>query len=485
MILELIEIGFLVGSFVYHRLNETGPIKTSDRLTPRLADGESIPLIYGRCRVRSPLISWYGNASAVQRIDQPDGVFFFEIDMTLVLGIPFRDGIVNLCGVYLDDHPIPAVIFSADGLPANVGGSTYLFDNSVGIPDTDSRFTSFPYVEFGDGNSGQTMVGSLLEGSMVLAGVDASLIPGYRGYMTFHVADLGRNDKNIPVLHFEVSSYPSVSLDEYTVGLEANPADVLYDLLKGTFGKLGLDYTLVDYETFRAAAEALNDEEHGYSRAIEDSSSADEIISDILKQIDAVMYEDPIDSKIKLKLIRGDYDPTLCRDINPETCERIDTPAAGGWTGRVNKIRVVFPDRDSNYAPGSATAHNQANAVGQNGLVEELVIQMPGVCTQALANDIAGRELAARSRPMFKCTAIVDRSFLRTVPGDVVSINWPDWHISGMLMRVAGVTRGSLQNGAIKLELIQDFFYSRRAIIVEGGDHGTIGSFPTDALFIP
>ncbi len=282
----------------------------------------------------------------------------------------------------------------------------------------------------------------------------------------------------LPSYSFECSSYPAVGLYGSQVGDEANPADVIYDLLTGTFGKLGLSTDLVDSVSFEAAARTLLDEAHGYSRAFDELRSASEYIADILKQIDAVLYEDPIDSKIKLKLIRADYVPADCLEINPENCQKIETPAAGGWTGRANKIRVTFPKRGSQYTDGSATAQNQANAVGQDGIVEEVVLDFRGVCTQALADTIAGRELAALSRPMFKCSAIVDRSFLRINPGDVVALTWPDWHISGMLMRVAGVTRGSLQSGAIKLDLIQDFFYTARRVFVGGGDHGALGGFP-------
>jgi hypothetical protein len=45
------------------------------------------------------------------------------------------------------------------------------------------------------------------------------------------------------------------------------------------------------------------------------------------------------------------------------------------------------------------------------------------------------------------------------VPGDVVSLSWPEYGISGVVMRVANVSRGTLANGAIKLDLLQDFFY--------------------------
>ncbi len=487
MFLELITIGFMVGTYIYHRLNEPGPVFSKDRIeAPRLVIGTPIPMLFGKCRVRAPLLVWYGNVSAAPHVDPVNwepNANFFEIDITFVLGIPFPDGYVLLNGIYIDDHPLPNAFFLA-GLDPNLGGPYYLFDNSLGLEGNEysDQFTSFPDAEFGDGNSAQTAVGSLIESSMNIAGVNTDLIPGYRNYVTFHVASMGRNNRQLPTLQFEVSSYPIDPLSEQGIGVEANPADVIYNLLKGAFAKLGMADDLIDDVTFTAAAETLNEEEHGYSRAIEDISAAGDVIAEILRQIDAVLFEDPTDGLIKLKLIRDDYVPADCLEINVTNCKSIETPAAGGWTGRINKVRVVFQDREANYTDGSAVAMNQANAVGQDNITEEAVIQMPGVCTQALADVIAARELSALSRPVFKCSAVVDRSFLRINPGDVVALTWPDWHINGMLMRVGGVSRGGPGNNSIRLDLIQDFFYLYRRVFIDGGSHGAIGGFPGEAV---
>lgn len=506
-------LGLMTAGFVYHKWFEDHPKPppSKDISLPRTDDGAPIPFIYGLCRVRTPVLAYAGDPQAVF-FDGFDtngvSVYLYTLDMFYILGIPFYDGNNHIHAMWAGEYRLDtAPTFGANikqFWELNGNGDSYFTGGNheyakIASPSevTPGAPITIGTVEFLNGGSTQelieqgtfahkTVASSFMES---YGGVAPSLIPGYRGYMCAFLFDVtsaagGKwvvgSTAQVPAYSFEVSSYPTTSLDQQMVGVEANPADVIYDLLKGVFAKLGLSAALVDYETFRAAAEALRIEGHGYSRAIEGARSAGEIIQEILVQIDAVMYEDPFDGKIKLKLIRGDYDPQDCLEITVDNCKELQNPAAGGWTGRANKIRILFTDRQNSYADGSATAQNQANAVGQDGLVEEYVVQMPGVCTQALADDIAGRELAARSRPMFKTSAIVDRSFLRIVPGDVVALTWPDWHINGMLMRVAGVTRGSLENGAIKLDLIQDTFYSRRGHLIDGGLLGTLGSFPTE-----
>ncbi len=313
--------------------------------------------------------------------------------------------------------------------------------------------------EFGDGNSSQVMTSSNTRSSMLAHGVDSAIIPGFRGFATMHVFNVGRNSPDLPTLNWDVSSYPADYLWAQKVLEDANPADVIRNILLGTFAKLSLSPDLVDDVSFLAAAETLHLEDHGYSRCIEDLMSADELIQSVLEQADGVLHENPITGKIGIILVRNDFNTGNTLLITPDNCTKLEAPALGGWTGRVNKVRVKFQDREKEYADGSASAHNQANAVGQSGIVEELVLDMPGVSNQALADKIAARELSARSRPLFKCTAVVDRSFLEIVPGSVVRLYWPKWGIGvarTMYLRVCGVTRGTQEDDSITLDLLQD-----------------------------
>jgi hypothetical protein len=59
---------------------------------------------------------------------------------------------------------------------------------------------------------------------------------------------------------------------------------------------------------------------------------------------------------------------------------------------------------------------------------------------------------------MVKATAMVNRSFYLTRPGDVLSFTWPQLGISKMAMRVARVDLGQLHAGEITLDLIRDIF---------------------------
>ncbi len=481
-VVTAVQLAILAGSFIYHRYKEqTQDIgKTNERLQiGQFEEGSTIPLLYGRCRVRQPVIPWLGNATAEQGITPPypEGLFIHEAGMMFVLGIPFADGTTLLQGIYIGEERRADVLGEPDDFAPNLqaGGTLpHVLGHPIALmPSSGPDFTQFFY-EFGSGLSTQTMVGSHFEAAMVTAGL--TYMPAFRGYATVY-GFVSRNNASLPAIGFEVSSYPADPLVAPRIFAEANPADVLYDLLTGAFGKLGLDPALIDLVSFTAVATTLIEEVHGYSRAFESAMEANDIIEDVLRQIDGVLYYDRTANLIKLKLIRADYVLSETMGINPDNCEAIQNPAFGGFTGILNKIRAVYQKRSDDYRDGSATAQNQANAVGQDGYVREGVFQYHGVCTQELAETIAARELVWRSRPIAKCTAIVNRSFLRTVPGDVVTLTWPEWGISDLVMRVAAVSHGTLENGKIVLDLIQDASYVHRSTVFEE----VVAPFPTEA----
>jgi len=498
----VIQAGIMLGTFVYHRTrNPTAPPRDRDVKIPLTEEGAIIPLIFGRCRVRAPVLAWIGDVQTssgdvVSGVNS--GTLLYRASAFFALGIPFEDGLNRVHSMYVGEEALINTLDSPGGgaIPGDLrvqtdeleGDGAFEYDtrrcslmkDPVGV-DLDTTPSAGGWVEFLNGNTTQNIVdpGTLAAtttlGERMVFDVDSDEIPGYRGFMSVFLygidppdPDAGFNfgmSPQIPAVSFEASSYPFDALTADRIGLDANPADVIYHLLKDHLGKLGLDYTRVDYTTFLACALTLDDEGHGYSRAIEDGTDTQEAIDEVLRQIDGVLYEDPLDGLFKLRLIRADFDPATILRIDPSNCEGIENFAAGGWTNVPNKIRVVFTDRHAGYVEGSATAQNQANAVGQNGQVREIVLNFPGICTQALADEVAGRELSARSRPIAKFRVIVDRSFWRVVEGDALLVNFPEYNISGMVVRAAHVSRRGPDSNSIAIDVIQDFFYVHRRIV--------------------
>jgi hypothetical protein len=472
MIAELIVAGSFVGlKYVYHRWLEVKPRPPTEKRIfeiPKIEEGAPVPLIYGKCRVRTGVLAWAGPPSFASGA--------WQMNQFYVVGIPFQDGngTSQLHRIWLGERRFLWSPSAPTG-PAPAFAETLIGTGPIGL-------NLGGIVQYMTGASTQEFVNSsavaqnLIASAMLAAGVAADEVPGYRGYFSVGLtAPSGGASKwvvgdsaGVPAVSFEVSSYPS-STSYPSIGLYqtlgdsgANPIDVIYDLLVAKLGKLGLSSSYIDTTSFQAAAYTVRNEGNGYSNAINSAQEADEHIQDVLRQVDGALDEDPSDGLIKIKLVRDDYVYADLPHITKDNCEAIKSFAISGWTNIVNAVRVKYRNRDKDYTEDSEVEFNQGNAVGQDQLNED-VIDYPAVTTSAVAKNLAKRELGARSRPMIKMVAVIDRSFLRVLRGHAVKVTWTNPDIAGLVFRVADVNRGTLEDGKIELSLLLDSYYVWRA----------------------
>lgn len=509
--------------FVYHRwINPPPkPPRAKEVEIPQVDEGSAVPLIFGRVRVRQPVLAMIradvSTGGSGDTAGGQDDVDYYGIQALYILGIGFENGRNRIFRMWAGESEILNRFnnWFLSQLTGEHNGTQYALNNAGSttpwaptdvsryeIDDHASGVTVGGFIEFFNGATNQTLVEDLVPATYTSyfgfvatdAGqppwstgwptgdgdVVAENLPGFRGYLAVGLAGpesangfwrIGRT-ATVQSYSFECASYandaeriaPRVPSNSLLTFYEENPVQVLWSIITDQVGKLGLDPSILDLSSFQSAGNVLLAEYNGYSRCVEGGvREASEIIIEILRQIDAAMYQDPSTGKIKIRLIRQDYNPNSVPVITPDNCESLEDYAVGGWTGIPNKVRVVYQDRFRDYAESSETAQNIAAALAQDGRAEELVLSHPGVCSPINATTIAGRELAASSRPIAKCRAIVSRSFYSTVPGDVVALDWPEYNISGKIFRVANVDRGTLHQGKIALDLIEEYFYVQRS----------------------
>lgn len=191
MIFEIVGGAFIVGSFIYHRWIEDHPKPNPNGIgTPHVDEGAAVPLVYGRCRVRAPILAWAGSQRQLpvgrspQHVDQQ---FAYFLDMLYVVGIPFFNGTGELMSIFAAESQItvnssaswtgnqtvdsvtdfrdfePAVI-PVNG-PPTAGRTNYWVSNPVGptfalvpvFPQFHEEAVNFAFVEFFDGRATQTI----------------------------------------------------------------------------------------------------------------------------------------------------------------------------------------------------------------------------------------------------------------------------------------------------------------------------------------
>jgi hypothetical protein len=507
----LIAGGFLVGKYIYHRIVDEPPKRKKgprqEIQIPRSDDGAPLPIVFGKCRVRAPILAW----TSPLQVTEPNGEFkIFGIHMLFAVGIPMGQGqtkadeltAARLHKVWFGDYMmepssgwLPIVtqgpppfrganvtretLYGGAGGGGGLRGSYWWHGGYSNQTFENTRIGLFMSIHGATPMPGLARQMCLAFTSVVTDSLDpwydetALDTGGSIQAVSYPAGFVFGESGGVSSISAEVSTYGDIvrgvtghifAMDVPGVDFagDADPAEVIYCILTDPLGKLGLPPTQIDTASFMAASQTLKSESHGYSRAFEDGAEADEMIQDVLRQIDGALDEDPTTGLIRLKLIRPDYDPETIPHITKHNCERIQSFALGGLTNLVNKVKIVYQNRSREYKEDSEQAKNSANAVGQDGVVNEEVLEMRGVNNAELASALAGRELAARSRPIMKCRAVCGRWALRLMRGDPVRLTWSNPDVSGLVFRVADVDRGTLEDGKITLDLISDFFYTWR-----------------------
>lgn len=499
-----VEGGLLLGDFIYHRWLEPKPppLQPGAMSVPQTTEGSIVPLIYGTCRVRAPVLAWIGNWGADAIGSDPIDHFIYFVNTLWIVGVPFYHGTASFVNIYASDrllNIIPRGAPVGDDIHYDTAGRTRFLTHDPTGSEVDLKFFGGPgqgggiagEIAFYDGRTSQlisdgtnhgdknldkTEIQAYLTGDSPSAGIpnqvyssiDAAEIPSYRGMALCFLYAWGGAETPVQVSYsFEVKALSTGSASDLGRSLEfdADPASVIIDLLTSPFGKCALPLSKIDTASFGAASLTLYNEGHGYSRAIEQPDDAIAIINDVLKQTDGVLYEEPTTGLIEYHLIRADYTIESLTDINPDNAQ-LQNYQVQGWSETINQVRLTYTSRQNNYNDAQIIAQNPANVAYQGGKLRSVDVHYVGCSTPELAQKLASRELAATSTPIAKATVVVSREFYAARPGHVFTFTWPELGIDHMVMRAARANLGQLHDGKITLDLMRDIF------------DATLGAFP-------
>lgn len=253
---------------------------------------------------------------------------------------------------------------------------------------------------------------------------------------------------------------------------DMNPAHIIRECLTDPNWGMGYPEADMDDAAFMAAADTLWAEKMGISILWDRQIPLEDFIKEILKHIDAVLYVDRTTGKFVLKLIRDDYDAGTLLVLNEDNCERVDsfkTPALGEL---VNSITINYWDSASGN-DASLTVHDTALAQLQGGVVNTTV-EYPGFTNGAIAARIAARDLKSLSTPIVTCTIYANREASGLNVGGVFKLQWPEYGIGEMVMRVTAMAYGDGKNNRIRIQATQDVFSLPEAFVASPPSTGWI-----------
>jgi len=249
--------------------------------------------------------------------------------------------------------------------------------------------------------------------------------PPYRGmcYIVAHQLFLGINQTNVQNFEVVVSRYPELGDSPAQLGNDANPANILYEILTHPRLGRGIPAELIDSDALEDLGVQLYGENIGVSPFLNTQTEADEVIETLLEYFRGY----PIVSESGLLSfgtvrhdddILGDVDETLMTEplrVDPED-----------WSTTFNQTNIRFTDPDQAYDPGSKTWRDRGN-FQVTGELNTQTLERTWVTSAFLADFLAsalGRTYAlpeASGTLMLRRTALFDD----LTPGGLFTLSYP------------------------------------------------------------
>jgi hypothetical protein len=427
--------------------------ETLDKLNfPTASEGSPVPLILGTVRHRGPNTLWYGDFEAKPiKKKQKTGLFSskkvivgYKYYIGLDLGLGLGPGVV-----------LSKIWFDKDEVWSGTAGPN---ETSLSIDKPDL----WGGEEKGGGFSGTLRFygGQLAQpvNAYVAGKVDNGL-PAYVGqtHIVIEHCYIGTQALLRP-MSFELARFTNaigLSVGHEKIGDDMNPAEMLYQIMTLDWGGLDVDPNDIDLPSFVAVGETLYTEGNGMSLIISSPNSGRDAIEEVLRQIDGVMYQDPVSGKIILRLIREDYDLLTLPLLDKTNVSAVRSFARTSWDDTVNQVRVTYTNRSNKYEKGTAIVQDLAN-INSQGRIRPANFSFPGVTVGDLAQQLAQREMAQMSVPLFRATLEVNREAADLRPGDAFLWSWDEYELAQVVMRVQKFSLGDLLDGRIVIECVQD-----------------------------
>ena len=431
--------------------------KLGDFQFPRAQEGDPVPLIYGRVKLKSPNVLWYGDFEAVAITEKVKTGLFSSKRVTtgyryyvgMALGLCIGPG-VTVHRIWAGKDSMWTGTATGDGVDVSIN-EPGLFGGAKkgGGIVSNGRFYS--------GADTQTVDSYLASHT---DGADTSMMPRMCWFSTGK-AYVGTTASLKPWF-FELSRYSNglgLPGTTYRIGDDMNLVEVLFDVMTNKFARRGLGVSNIDTPSWLAAAATCFAEGNGGSFKIEASNTAGDIVAEILRQIDGIMYQNPSTGKIVLKLIREDYVAADLPVFTENEIEGITDFTKTLWEDTVNQVRVTFIDRAQDFTNRPVIEQDMANINFQQS-VRSTEIKFPGIYDKDLAQTIARRELAGISVPIFKCEIKGNRKAQLLLPGEAFKLTWPDLGLNEAILRVQKYNLGTLTDGRLSFTAVQDKFAS-------------------------
>lgn len=425
---------------------------------PTAESGRILTVTCGRVRLDGSNVTWYGALQVVPLTKKVKTGWFSSAKQTYnwkyLMGIQhvlcFGRPDMKLTNIYFDDKkPKYTSAVQADGSYLITVDDEELFGGNETDGGVSGRIRFYP------GNETQLPNAYMAE----KLGED---VPAYKGVSYVMLEDfyLGTS-KYIKPLAFEIASYPNqlgLTGNMHIVGEDANPICFIFEVLTEKVWGVGKPSSTIDIAKFREKAAVIFSEGMGMSMVYNGSSSAEELIGEILRHIDGVMYSDPQTGLITIDLARNDYSIADLEVFGEDDFVEAPKFSRPNWTETRNTLTVTFTDRSNDYEPTPLTFQDQANIMQRGDEIASESVDFGGFTTKEAVTNAGMRAMKVYAFPLAKLSGRLKRRAWKLRPCQVIIVNWPSLGLNSIVMRLTNVGYGNIKQNSVSIDSVEDIF---------------------------
>lgn len=455
---------------------------------PRSKEGDPVPWFRGTVRARSPNSLWFGDYMPVPITKkQKTGLFSSK---RVTVGYKYHIGL-DLCWALGGEAPVRLLRLWSDKHVFFNGNLATASTISINLPNLfggeEQRGGMVGQIDFYPGTFTETR-------NAYLADKADPDVPAYIGQcrMVFRAGPNATGfyfgtTTNINPISAELQCLSSNLHPTYSImpnGADVNPMELLHAGFTQRFGMPGVSTSDIDTASWVRDAEILYNENMGMSLLVQQSITGKDLCEEVLRITDGILYQDSDTGKMVSRLIRHDYDVEDLPVLDQSVVKEIVKFSKTTWEQTYNQCRVTFKDRSNDYADKVATAQDFANINFQNR-VRNVDISVPGCFVSEVGNELAARQLSLLSVPLFQMELRCNRKAANYKPGDVFILDYAPYGISNMVMRVKKIDKGTLLDGTVTIECVQDRFAASVAVFAPPGGSGWVNPVGEPVPMVP
>jgi hypothetical protein len=298
-----------------------------------------------------------------------------------------------------------------------------------------------------------------------------STVSGYRNLLSvFFTGPAGTADgftwssniPQVPTVEFTVRRAPKGLAGDAMIGPDANPAHLIYEALIDTDWGAGYLVENIDVDSFLYAAQVFRDESFGVSFLWSGATKVEEFINEVLQHISANLVFDLAFAKWTILPLRGDYELTALREINPSNADLVSFQRKG-WGETINEVVVTWTNPEGE-GEETVTQQDASGFAIQKTAVSDSSRNYLGIRSQEVAWRVAERDLRQSGNPLAAVELDVSLSERGLTPGSVLWLNWNevdedgDVFLEPIVVRVLKVKEPKRGAASFRISVLEDVF---------------------------